>query len=293
MARFSSPVKQAASVIKVLQGNVIKSISTASNYEKSLTQVAKHMRENRFGSLREMTPESAKSYLERRGQEVGKKTLDMERQALQSMMQHVTHQLKLNEKLPVIKSELDETLNSRAYPEHQVELIIKAQQSHNAISTEIAYAAGLRAHELLTLRPVAEQKADKRPSNETKWLGLSGDRFTVKGKGGLTREVVIPRHLTQRLESLKLATPLKKTDRGIYYTQHYAIAAGNNWSSSFTSASKRVLGWSTGAHGVRHSYAQSRMDTLQKMGLGRDLALETVSQEMGHFRPDITQVYLR
>ena len=47
-------------------------------------------------------------------------------------------------------------------------------------------------------------------------------------------------------------------------------------------------------YGVRHGYAQERMRELQ-VGqlLTRDKALETVSQEMGHFRPEITEAYLR
>lgn len=53
------------------------------------------------------------------------------------------------------------------------------------------------------------------------------------------------------------------------------------------------MGRSTGAHGLRHSYAQERMTELQNRGLSRDAALETVSQEMGHFRPEITETYLR
>ena len=35
------------------------------------------------------------------------------------------------------------------------------------------------------------------------------------------------------------------------------------------------------------------MIELQNQGLTRDRALETVSQELGHFRPEITEVYLR
>tara|TARA_Y100000780_G_scaffold173331_1_gene158442 strand:+ start:407 stop:514 length:108 start_codon:yes stop_codon:yes gene_type:complete len=35
------------------------------------------------------------------------------------------------------------------------------------------------------------------------------------------------------------------------------------------------------------------MDELKKLGLGRATALETVSQELGHFRAEITEVYLR
>ena len=46
------------------------------------------------------------------------------------------------------------------------------------------------------------------------------------------------------------------------------------------------------AHGARHAYAQERMRELQRMLL-RAGALETVSQELGHFRPEIAETYLR
>ena len=42
---------------------------------------------------------------------------------------------------------------------------------------------------------------------------------------------------------------------------------------------------------MRHSYAQERMRELQRMLLRSD-ALEVVSQELGHFRRDITLAYL-
>lgn len=64
-------------------------------------------------------------------------------------------------------------------------------------------------------------------------------------------------------------------------------------SNSFSAASKRTLGWSHGAHGVRHTYAQTRMEELQQLGRIYQEALEIVSQELGHFRRDITEVYLR
>lgn len=83
------------------------------------------------------------------------------------------------------------------------------------------------------------------------------------------------------------------TDRGIHYTRHYDLGAGKAWTNSVSAAASRVLGWSSGAHGLRHSYAQQRMAELQRQGLLREAALTTVSQEMGHFRPDITETYLR
>ncbi len=62
---------------------------------------------------------------------------------------------------------------------------------------------------------------------------------------------------------------------------------------SNTTSLPTQLGRSTGAHGLRHSYAQERLDELQRAGLSQDLALTTVSQEMGHFRAEITETYLR
>ena len=125
-----------------------------------------------------------------------------------------------------------------------------------------------------------------------KFSGRTGERYTVKGKGGLIREVLIPFELAAQLEARRLETPQRLTDRGVHYTTHYDINGGNRWSSAFTNASKRVLNWSAGAHGLRHSYAQSRMKSLQPH-MPYPTALEVVSQEMGHFRPDITEVYLR
>ena len=113
------------------------------------------------------------------------------------------------------------------------------------------------------------------------------------GKGGLIREVRIPPDLAQRLEQQRLDAPRTITDRGIHYPQHYALAGGQRWSNAFSAASQRALGWSRGGHGLRHRYAQERLDELQRTGLSQEQALETVSQEMGHFRADITLVYLR
>ena len=240
-----------------------------------------------------MTPELATRYLEQRGEAVGQKSLDMERQSMQAMMIHVTGKLASGEHLPVTKSELAQTLEGRAYTPQQAELIASAQAPHNALATEIAHAAGLRAHELLTLRPVDERAADPRPTLDSKWAGRDGVIYTVQGKGGLVREVMIPRELAARLEERRLDTPQAVTDRGVFYQSQYDIGGGQRWSNSVSAASDRTMGRSTGAHGLRHSYAQERMTELQNRGLLREVALETVSQEMGHFRPEITEAYLR
>ena len=120
-----------------------------------------------------------------------------------------------------------------------------------------------------------------------------GQLYVVTGKGGLRRAVMVPNALAERLEARRLEQGRVVTDRGIRYEARYDIGGGQAWSSAFSSASQRVLGWSTGAHGCRHSYAQVRMDELQGAGYRYQDALLVVSQEMGHFRSGITEVYLR
>jgi len=90
-----------------------------------------------------------------------------------------------------------------------------------------------------------------------------------------------------------LSVHLYGCDREINYLQRYDIGGGHKWSCSFSKASSRTLFFSNGGHGLRHSYAQERMDELKGLGLSRQVALETVSQELGHFRAEITEVYLR
>lgn len=296
---FASGERQAGRIMQQMQGTIVESVRSAGNYEAALAKVAEwqkaeHKAGREGGDLRSLTPAQAVAYLEQRGETVGQKTLDQERQAIQLMQQHVTGYLATGETLQRVQSELQQVLSSRSYTREQVAAIAERQTEKNALATQIAHAAGLRAHELLTLRPASERPADERPARDEKFaVRDSGERYTVVGKGGLCREVVIPRALAQRLESTRLTEPQRVNDRGVHYVQSYVIGGGQRWSNSFSQASNAALGQSTGAHGLRHSYAQERMGELQRDGLSYRDALETVSQEMGHFRDTITEVYLR
>lgn len=309
MAKFAKPATQAASVMKRLQGGVIRSVGTARNYESRLKVITGYLQEHKLGSLRDMTPSRAVDYLRHRAAGVGQKTLDMERQALQSMMRYVTNQLGEKETLEVVKSTASASSRSvpgkpnqgrrlsevsRLYSREQVAMILAKQAPHNALATEIAQAAGLRAHELLTLQRAHKQIPDKRPADAFKFYGIRENSisYSVYGKGGLTREVMIPLELARRLEAVRLDESRGVRDRGVNYKQHYDIGGGQPWSKSFGAASKAILGWSKGAHALRHAYAQKRLSTLQRV-LPLEKAKEVVSQEMGHFRPEITETYLR
>lgn len=299
MAKFAKHVdpqavaeRQAANIMKQMQGKHLSSVGTVRNYEERLTIVAKHANADFQCGLRDLTVAQAHQYLTDRATEVGQKTLDMERQAIQSMMQNVTGKLGQTEKLDVIKSEQQQILTSRSYTPEQARMVANAQTERNALATEIAYAAGLRAHELHTIQRIEDRRPDIRESHDAKFAHRDGVRYTVDGKGGLVREVLLPKDLSDRLEARRLEQPQQITDRGVNYTSHYDINGGNRWSSSFTTASNRALNWSAGAHGLRHSYAQERMNELQR-SLPYEQALKVVSLEMGHIRAEITEVYLR
>ena len=295
MAKFSSVEKQAASVMKELQGEIIKSVGTVRDYESSLRVAAQWAQENKIkGGLRGLSVEDANQFLSERSQLVGEKTVDQNRQALQAMMHFVTGKLGDNERLDTSIKGLTQVLNSRTYSPDQVKIITSFQSPKNALATEIAFAAGLRASELLTIRPITERNVSARPALPEKFHGLGKSiAYSVHGKGGLIREIRLPVKLAQRLEATRLKNPLNVKDRGVNRAVIYDIGGGNAWSASFTRASQKAFGWSNGGHGLRHSYAQNRMLSLKSQGLSETHSKTTVSQEVGHFRPDITDTYLR
>lgn len=290
MPKFAKPEAQAQKLAKNLyKHKIIKSLGTARNYKTALIKIARWSKDIGINGVQGMSLQDAYKYLDYRSEFA---TLDMERQAIQAMFK-LNGKLGPKETLTVIKSEKEIIEKSHAYTPAQAHAISEHQARKYNLSTQIAYAAGLRAHELLTIARVSERKADKRPALNSKWLGREGCIYTVKGKGGLIRDVLIPNALATQLEQRRLAQPITVRDREINYLQRYDLGGGHKWSCSFSKASSRTLFFSNGGHGLRHSYAHERMAELKGLGLARDIALETVSQELGHFRAEITEVYLR
>ncbi len=266
----------------------IHSLATFRKYVTALKQAGEWARGyTDLRHLKAFTPELAQQYLtDRVAQGIGQKQLDADRNALE----FITGKGTLEREKVLTRAEL----HSRAYTPAQIRLVATHQSEKNALATEVAWHAGLRAHELLTLQRLGEAQASKhRHWSRERFLDREGERYIVTGKGGLRREVLIPRDLATRLEVCRFESPCSVSDRGISYKQHYSIGGGNAWSKSFSDASIRALGWSHGAHGLRHSYAQERMRELQGLGKSYHPAREIVSQELGHFRGDIVEVYLR
>ena len=296
MPRFRAPQAQAEHAVarKLALGTGrhdhrndgrIHSLGTARGYGQALKGFADYLREHRLGDLPGATDQEARQYLAERSHQVGQKTLDLDRQAIQ---------MHLGLRLEVVRSDRESALSTRSYTPAQVARIASAQSEANGLATRLAYHAGLRAHELLTLRPAGERSASgHRQWSADRFAGREGVRYTVVGKGGLVREVLLTRELAAAVEARRLEEPRLVVDRGVQYAQRYTIGGGRSWSQSFSSASRRELGFSNGGHGLRHSYVQERMDELQRRGMAYEQARATVAQEVGHFAGETTEAYLR
>ena len=226
------------------------------------------------------------AFLEERSEIVQQATLNQNRNALQ---------LAFAIKLPMIRSQIKTCRTSRSYSSDEIARVIEHQSERNALSTVIAFFAGLRAHELATLRRLDEsQPSARRQWDSRRFAGLNDVTiYIVTGKGGLRRQVALPETLAKALECRRLETPQRVVDREIFYDRYYDLGFGQAFSQSFTEASKAALGFSHGAHGLRHTYAKTRTKTLCDLGFPLEQAQLIVSQELGHFRPSITIAYYR
>ncbi|MCS6271830.1 site-specific integrase [Shewanella baltica] len=271
---------------KTLPGNFkpLQSIRSAKESILALTKIAKDLGVER---IKHITPDVANKYLDaKRDNFASQKALDRDRKALSIALQL---------EIPRLKAISDQVLTTRAYSKEQISHITNAMTERNSLSVKIAHNAGLRAHELLTIRRLDEgQKTDTRTWTDDRFKGRSGEVYIVIGKGGLAREVLLSKDLALELEARRFETPKTKADRGVNYLQRYDIGGGNALSASFTRASQRALTFSHGLHGVRHKYAQERLDEIKlRLNVSHDDARDIVAQELGHFRGDITEVYLR
>lgn len=244
--------------------------------------------------LKHITVDLAQKYLEDRKEKgICQKSLAFERLMLERIIAKSTPDYKLAQVIEKKRMIKPKSESNRAYTQQQVSLIMSRQSTYSSLSTEIAINAGLRAFELLTIQRVNEAS----PSSHRKWrddlfIGREGVRYIVTGKGGLSRTVLISHELSQRLEERRLNTPVLIEDRySKKVLQHYALSGGQKFSQSFSKAAMKTLGWSHGAHGLRFSYAQERMDN-SIQGVYHEDKQCIVSQEMGHFRPEIANRYL-
>lgn len=304
MARSADPDRQATRAIKACSaigtprhGNrddgKIHGLGTERQYHQIFRTAATWLNDRYNVQLYRVSTEQVHTYLQERSIDIGQKQLNNEHRALQMYLRNERKDSNIS--IERVRSEVPVIEKARAYTDGQVQLVCSRQTDRLALSTRVADTAGLRAAELYTIRRLNERA----PSSHRSWSRDTyrgredWQRYTVVGKGGLVREVRLPAALSQELEATRLAESKMVTDRGIRIEARYDVIGGKSFSNLFSRSAKKAMGWSEGAHGLRHSYAQRRMAELQISANSQQHALGIVSQELGHFRPEITEVYLR
>lgn len=198
--------------------------------------------------------------------------------------------VKSNEELGVIVRSSEERIGpNRAWTKNEIEnmqnLAVNKGFEKVAYIMKIAHLQGLRLHEITRLNRVDLQKA------------IYSGQLTVKGKGGLERSVSIKqetREIFQRLisnsnprEQKIFVNSNEKTHQVIKQVQNF-ITNNRNLIQE-----ERIGSINITFHGLRHTFAQERYKELRNQGLNDFKARLEVSKELGHFRVDITNVYLK
>ena len=146
----------------------------------------------------------------------------------------------------------------------------------------LARYAGLRIHECFRIDTAIAENALRR------------NEITIKGKGGKIRTVPINdaiavalrKQLSRTERGHKLLVPDDMpTDDAIYRVQKFLLDHRKELQDEGDS---RPLTF----HGLRHTYAAERYQKLVDGGMPALTAHLTVSQLLGHERPDVTDIYL-
>jgi integrase/recombinase XerD len=158
------------------------------------------------------------------------------------------------------------TRKSRAYASNAQKIIDKVVQEDIQLILALAAELGLRISEALNVR--GEH--------------LEGSVLRVKGKGGLVRFVDVPTKILEKLSALVEQKPTGKLFHRDASTVQRVLRQ--------TCAKLNIP--CKGVHGLRHDFARNRYAELRQEGLSQEDSKQTVSNELGHSRLEITDAYL-
>ena len=198
------------------------------------------------------------------------------------------------QRLAFLKSQVATIKVDRAYSKAQLALLISRADPPLRLPIEVAVSAGLRPVELISISPISTLPESSRDWNSGRFLGRVNDEaFCVFGKGGLIRQVRLEASLAARLKEVARQSPVIVTDRDIHRTSHFFLPGGFDFSVEFGRLCTRVLGFSHGAHGLRHTFAQQRLLAFICLRQDPTTAIEILAQEIGHFSTKNTMTYLQ
>lgn len=150
---------------------------------------------------------------------------------------------------------------TRAFADPQA--VIDCLPDKMQIAAELQYTCGLRISDACHFSPDM----------------IKGGDLTVNSKNGQEHTVKPSAELMGRIQEVIKSEGQFSVNRDSYAYQigKACEATGQNGSS----------------HSFRHCFAQERMSYWTGQGLSYQKALQCVSEEMGHHRPEITEMYLR
>ena len=269
--------------VKHLQFPPITSVATETAYRSSTTQFARSLWKNQRIKLLRSELSHAMGWLNERASFVRQKTLDLDRQAL-------SH--KFSDRIPWVKSQVPDLVKWRPYQPKQIELLMEEARSNEDLPIAICTTAGVRTMELVTICKAGDHAESERDWPE-RFLGReTWVPYVVHGKGNLFREIRVPLEISEALEKVRRPQPVRVASREQKYWSYYDILGGQRFGQAFSRLSVRALGWSTGAHGLRHSFARFRFIELLEHGLDENLAVRVLAGELGHFSVKNTLGYL-
>lgn len=266
---------------------MVTSILTEKAHVSALTGYAKQLKLVTGKNLKNSKTNDALQYLESLAETRRQSTVDLARQAINL---HVHP----DRPIPYICSQVPTIVRNRAYTAEQIQLLCAEADPCMRVSISLASDAGLREMELLTLARFSRLTPSDRRWHEDRFSGRADDApFVVHGKGGLVREVRVNQENAEKLKLAERAHPVRIDHRGAHLMSHFDLIGGHKFSSKFGRLSQRVLGFSQGGHGLRHSFSQRRRDELLCLGFCLNEAIQILSHELGHFATKNTLAYLR
>ncbi len=268
--------------------DVVTSVGTARNHRVALKGVANWLHLKNGKHLDNLNESDAVEYLMLRSMTVGQSAVDLDRQAINF---HILR----NHPVPYFLSVFPHNPVDRAYLQSEINLILSNAGERLSLSIRLVVNAGLRAVELITISPAGSLAESQRDAwSQDRFLGRETDKqFVVHGKGGLRRQIRLEAELANELMQRLRPDPICVKDREIIHKSFFDLVAGANFSMQFSALSQKVLGVSRGGHGLRHTFAQKRLRDLLCCGLSYQLALQVLSNELGHFSVQNTLAYLR
>jgi len=181
----------------------------------------------------------------------------------------------IRETVTEARHELPKADPHRTYssPEHIIEAI---RDVKHRVAAQSQLESGARIHEISLV------KLDQmRGIGQDRTTGKKCGIIEIKGKGGKIRELHVSVGTYENISSTIKSEGKFSIDKNAYrFDLHQAC---ENCGEKYN-----------GSHGLRWTYAQDRMESLQSdHGMSYEQSLRQVSLDLGHERPDITEHYLR